>query len=1096
MTRVLSFICFFGIFGMLSAQVTLAERNALQAFYTATNGATWTSENDAIPGNDWDFSGPVTNAWYGLTIAGGHVVAMDMNPINYANTSNIQSGFIPDELADLEFLTTIDISASGLTGTLPVSITTLPNLVSLNVWYNDLTGNIPIEVTDMTQLSVLHLGDNNFTGTIYPEYGDLVNLTYLNLSDNDLTGTIPVSLGNLVELRSLILGQQQLTGNLPVSLRNLTNLIELSIQSTRIDGNLPEEYSELTNLQILRLKSYTNAFIGGLTGSIPNSYGNLVNLRTLDLWGNALSGTLPVSLSNLVNMEYFSVANNQISGTLPASYSSWTNIIRFEVYNNDLEGTIPDSYSSFTQIENFSADTNNLTGSLSPNFSQWVNLETFNVSRNDLSGNFPQSYNQWTNLEVFNAFNNSFSGTIPATYNQWNNLSNFNVNNNQLEGTVPDFTVIPTFTQNLTISDNRFQFGDFENEFPFYDANFSGFRDNPQAKVNDILTLNENIGDNVTLTTTVSGSQNHYQWFKDGMPITGAPDSPTLVLNNIEATDAGVYYAEITSDIVTDLTLIRNDITIIINCVIPTVDDPVDVNACLSYTLPALSADNFYYTQTNAGGTQLNAGDVITTSQTLFVYAGTTGCSDENEFDILIGTAPTADDPTDVNACLSYTLPTLSADNFYYTQTNAGGTQLNAGDVITTSQTLFVYAGTTGCSDENEFDIQIETTPTADDRADVNACLSYTLPALSADNFYYTQTNAGGTQLNAGDVITTSQTLFVYAGTTGCSDENEFDIQIGTAPTADAPIDVNACLSYTLPALSADNFYYTQINAGGTQLNAGDVITTSQTLFVYAGTNGCSDENEFDIQIGTALTADDPADVNACLSYTLPTLSADNFYYTQTNAGGTQLNAGDVITTSQTLYMYAGTTGCSDENEFNIQIENPTLVDSILDMEVCENHILPVLNSGNYFTQPNGTGTELYAGDIINTTQTIYIFDDSASCSNENSFTITIDPLSCEETPVPEPEPEISCTIDFPNFFTPNNDGVHDRYVPITDVCSPAGTLSIHNRYGQLLFQTKSLDNTWDGKFNGKPLPSSDYWYRFENAENNEVITGHFSLKR
>ncbi|MEP4882447.1 T9SS type B sorting domain-containing protein [Maribacter dokdonensis] len=951
MNKFLSLICFLGISGILSAQVTMVEKAALQAFYTATNGDTWTNQTDGNPGNDWDFTGPVTNAWFGLTIAGGHVVAMDMNPTNRADNNNIQSGYIPDELADLEFLVSLDISASKLTGPLPVSLTTLPSLTSLNLWYNDLTGTIPIEVTDMTQLLVLHLGGNNFTGTIYPEYGDLVNLQYLNLSNNDLTGTIPTSLGNLVELRTLIIGEQQLTGNLPVSLRNLTNLIELSIQSTRIEGNLPEEYSELTNLRILRLKSYSSAINGGLTGSIPVSYGNLVNLTTLDLWGNALTGTLPDSLSNLVNMEYFSVAYNLISGTLPDSYSSWTNIIRFEVFNNDLEGTIPASYSSFTQMEYFTVNDNRLSGTLPPSFSQWTSLTNFNVHNNNLSGNLPQSYDQWTNLAVFNAFNNAFSGTIPPTYNQWNNLNNFNVNNNQLEGTVPDFTVIPGFTTNLNIADNRFQFGDFESEFPFYDANFSGFRDNPQAKVNNILTLNENLGNTVTLTTTVSGSQNHYQWFKNGVPIVGAPDSPTLVLNNIQATDAGVYHAEITSDIVNDLTLIRNDITIVVNCVMPTADDPADVNACASYTLPALSPGNSYYTQTNAGGTQLNAGDMITTSQVIYVYAGTSGCSDENQFDIQIGTAPTADDPADVNECASYTLPALSAGNSYYTQTNAGGTQLNAGDMITTSQVIYVYAGTSGCSDENQFDIQIGTPPTADDLADVNACTSYTLPALSAGNSYYTQTNAGGTQLNAGDMITTSQVIYVYAGTSGCSDENQFDIQIGTEPTADDLADVNACTSYTLPALSA----------------------------------------------------------------------------------------------------------------------------------------------GNYFTQPNGTGSQLFPGDNINVTQTLYVYSENEQCSVENSFSITISSEFCEDT---DTDQNASCTIDFPNFFTPNNDGINDFYVPIIESCSPNGTLTIFDRYGKLIYQTNRLDNYWNGTFNGKPLPSSDFWYRFENSENQEIIKGHFSLLR
>ncbi|WP_416576252.1 T9SS type B sorting domain-containing protein [Maribacter sp. HS] len=46
------------------------------------------------------------------------------------------------------------------------------------------------------------------------------------------------------------------------------------------------------------------------------------------------------------------------------------------------------------------------------------------------------------------------------------------------------------------------------------------------------------------------------------------------------------------------------------------------------------------------------------------------------------------------------------------------------------------------------------------------------------------------------------------------------------------------------------------------------------------------------------------------------------------------------------------------------------------------------------------------------------------------------------------------------------------------------------------MFQTNRLDNYWNGTFNGKPLPSSDFWYRFENSQNREIIKGHFSLLR
>ena len=271
------------------------------------------------------------------------------------------------------------------------------------------------------------------------------------------------------------------------------------------------------------------------------------------------------------------------------------------------------------------------------------------------------------------------------------------------------------------------------------------------------------------------------------------------------------------------------------------------------------------------------------------------------------------------------------------------------------------------------------------------------------------------------------------------------------------------------------------------------MITTSQVIYVYAGTSGCSDENQFDIQIGTPPTADDLADVNACTSYTLPALSAGNSYYTQTNAGGTQLNAGDMITTSQVIYVYAGTSGCSDENQFDIQIGTPPTANDPADVNACESYTLPQLSTGNYFTQPNGTGSQLFPGDNINVTQTLYVYSENEQCSVENSFSITISSEFCEDT---DTDQNASCTIDFPNFFTPNNDGINDFYVPIIESCSPNGTLTIFDRYGKLIYQTNRLDNYWNGTFNGKPLPSSDFWYRFENLENQEIIKGHFSLLR
>ena len=319
----------------------------------------------------------------------------------------------------------------------------------------------------------------------------------------------------------------------------------------------------------------------------------------------------------------------------------------------------------------------------------------------------------------------------------------------------------------------------------------------------------------------------------------------------------------------------------------PTVDTPANVAACDTYTLPALS-NGTYFSAANGGGTQLNSGDVISTTTTLFIYAESTttpNCSDEHSFDITINTTPVVDTPANVSACDSYTLPALS-NGTYFTAANGGGTQLNSGDVISTSTTLFVYAesmSTPSCSNEHSFDITINTTPTIDTPANVSACDSYTLPALS-NGTYFTAANGGGTQLNSGDVISTSTTLFIYAESTAtpnCSDEQSFDITINTTPVVDTPANVSACDSYTLPALS-NGTYFTAANGGGTQLNSGDVISTSTTLFVYAesmSTPNCTNEHSFDLTINlnsnTTFTQIDP--ICEGDSLTLPTTSIEGF---------------------------------------------------------------------------------------------------------------------------------------------------------------------------------------------------------------------------
>lgn len=89
--------------------------------------------------------------------------------------------------------------------------------------------------------------------------------------------------------------------------------------------------------------------------------------------------------------------------------------------------------------------------------------------------------------------------------------------------------------------------------------------------------------------------------------------------------------------------------------------------------------------------------------------------------------------------------------------------------------------------------------------------------------------------------------------------------------------------------------------------------------------------------------------------------------------------------------------------------------------------------------------------------------------------------------------------VDFPKFFTPNQDGFNDTWNIIEIVSiDPSAKIYIFDRFGKLIKQLDPAGTGWNGTFNGSLLPSNDYWFRVEYKENNEEkeMKGHFTLKR
>jgi gliding motility-associated-like protein len=87
--------------------------------------------------------------------------------------------------------------------------------------------------------------------------------------------------------------------------------------------------------------------------------------------------------------------------------------------------------------------------------------------------------------------------------------------------------------------------------------------------------------------------------------------------------------------------------------------------------------------------------------------------------------------------------------------------------------------------------------------------------------------------------------------------------------------------------------------------------------------------------------------------------------------------------------------------------------------------------------------------------------------------------------------------LGIPNFFTPNQDGFNDYWniKGVNNAFNGKTIIHVFDRYGKLISKLNPLNQGWDGTFNGRPLPSDDYWYTIA-LEDGRIMKGHFTLKR
>src|SRR3954466_12293253 len=102
------------------AAVSQKERDALIAFYNATDGAQWSAHDN------WNGAAGTECTWYGV----------------YCDDSQTR-------------VTALSVNYNNVTGTLPPAIGDLSNVTEIQLEGNKLTGSIPLQIASLTHLELL-----------------------------------------------------------------------------------------------------------------------------------------------------------------------------------------------------------------------------------------------------------------------------------------------------------------------------------------------------------------------------------------------------------------------------------------------------------------------------------------------------------------------------------------------------------------------------------------------------------------------------------------------------------------------------------------------------------------------------------------------------------------------------------------------------------------------------------------------------------------------------------------------------------------------------------------------------------------------------
>jgi gliding motility-associated-like protein len=230
-------------------------------------------------------------------------------------------------------------------------------------------------------------------------------------------------------------------------------------------------------------------------------------------------------------------------------------------------------------------------------------------------------------------------------------------------------------------------------------------------------------------------------------------------------------------------------------------------------------------------------------------------------------------------------------------------------------------------------------------------------------------------------------------------------------------------------------------------------------------------------------------------------------------AGGTTGSATAVVTGGLIPYVYLWNTMPEQTKETAIDLSAGEYIITVTDSYGCirtrsvsitEPQAVTVDASVTNASCPDSNDGSINLAISGGTTPYNLIWSDGVTTTNRTGLApgtygvVVTDINNCAETLVVEVEFNWSfnCLV-IPQLITPNNDGYNDEWRIKNIDLYPDAEVRVYNRWGKLVFGTKNLsDNPWDGRSEGKLVPTDSYHYILYLNDGSEPRSGVISVIR